>query len=188
MNPIDQKTMEVFWDHCDWAHQCWHFRKYMYDENPQVDKLRRSHHVYFFNRLYKILQEYWMHEVAKLLDPAKQNGFHNLSVNYIYEAGDWSQEVKANLGVLQGSLMGFGALLKPARNKLLSHKDKSTILSGEDLGAFDEGSDIEFFKTLKVFANQANSALGGTLLVYDNLTKNDIDIFMNTFSKGFDNA
>ena len=181
---MDKETVEIFCSHCDWAHQSWLMRKHLYDENPYKEAIKHAHHAYFFSRLEKILQEYWMHEVSKLHDPAHQNGFDNLSVEYIFKSGAWSQEVKDKLRVLNKKMNKFAQNLKPARNKLLSHKDKNVILSGATLGCFDEGEDIMYFEALSEFANEVHLAAVGTPYMFDDLTQNDVACFMSTFTRG----
>ncbi len=184
MSSIDKNTVKTFCEHCDWAHQCWLFRKHLYDENPEQALLRNPYHAYFFDRLEKILQEYWLHEVAKLLDPARQRGFDNLSVDFIFRSGVWKSGVKKKLTELKDKLEAFGVLIKPARNKLLSHKDKDIVLSGVALGAFDEGKDVEFFDALKEYVNEVHLAVVGSPYSFDDLTQSDVGAFMKTFSKG----
>jgi len=181
---MDEETVNIFCDHCDWAHQSWLMRKYLYDENPEKEAIKHAHHAYFFSRLEKILQEYWMHEVSKLHDPARQNGFDNLSVEYIFSSGNWSQKVRGKLEVLKENMNKFARKLKPARNKLLSHKDKSVILSGATLGCFDEGEDTLYFEALGEFANEVHQAVVGTPYMFDDLTQNDVAVFMSTFTRG----
>lgn len=159
-------------------------RKHLYDENPNKKILSHPYHNYFFNRLEKILQEYWMHEVAKLLDPAIQYGNDNLSVDHILQGGTWSPEVKSILTKLRDNMYEFGNKIKPARNKLLSHKDKDVILSGESLGGFQEGDDVAFFNALRAYASEAHTYAIGLPYEFDDLTKNDVNIFISTFAKG----
>lgn len=184
MSNVDKETIQIFCEHCDWAHQCWLMRKYLYDENPEQRLLRLPSHSYFFNRLEKILQEYWMLEVVKLHDPAKQFGSINLSIDHVLDHGNWTPEVQSKLKSLKETMKVFVSKIKPARNKLLSHKDKNTILSSKTLGEFDEGEDIAYFEALYEFANEVHIVVVGSLFLFDDLTKNDVEHFMSTFSRG----
>ena len=181
---MNNETVKKFCEHCDWAHQCWLMRKHLYDENPIKEAIQHPHHRHFFNRLEKILQEYWIHEVTKLHDPARQHGFENLSVENIFSSGDWGPEVKDKLATLKEKMNKFAHKLKPARNKLLSHKDKTIILSGETPGCLEEGEDVTYFHFLAEFANEVHEAVVGSAFLFDDLTQNDVEIFMSTFSRG----
>jgi len=184
MSNIEANTIQVFCEHCDWAHQCWLMRKYLFDENPEEKLLKLPEHAHFFTRLAKILQEYWILEVVKLHDPPKQFGSANLSVEYIYSHGEWTPEAQEKLERLKDKMNGFISAIRPARHKLLSHKDKDTIVAGKVLGAFQEGDDIAYFEALREFANEVHMDVVGSPFLFDDLTQNDIDVFMSTFSKG----
>lgn len=162
----------------------------MYSENPDSKYFRHPVHVHFFDRLWKILQEYWLGEVAKLGDPAMQNGRRNLSVDYIYEHGGWSESQKAELNELRYTLAAFSSKIKPARNRLLSHKDAETIASGVTVGSFDEGNDEAYFESLQKYASLAHQYTIGSPYCCDDLTRNDVEIFTTTFIRGllFDDA
>jgi len=160
-------------------------RKYLYDENPDERLLKHPHHAYFFIVLEKILQEYWILEVVKLHDPATQRGFDNLSVDYVLKLDGWPSNTKFKLQNLKKKMNKFSSLLTEARNKLLSHKDKDVIVTGEILGVFDEGEDEVYFKFLENFASEAHENVLGEPFIFDDLIKNDIEVFMNTFASGF---
>ena len=184
MSNIDKSVIEEFCSHCDWTYQCWMMRKHLYDENPDERLLRHPHHHFFFTRLEKILQEYWLQEVAKLHDPATQYGFDNLSVDYILNSGQWPDNLKSKLQKLKDEMSKFSMSLRDVRNKLLSHKDKDTIVSGVTLGGFNAGEDVTYFKSLEEFVSEVHNYVLGTPYLFDDLVKNDIEIFMATFSKG----
>lgn len=181
---MDKNIVESFCRHCDWTYQVWILRKVLYDDNPHEYLLRHPIHAFFFTRLEKILQEYWIHEVTKLHDPASQHGFDNLSIDYIYECGDWSPEIRDKLNKLKVEMNRFYTQLKPARNKLLSHKDKQTILSEITLGSFEEGDDEKYFEALKDYASEVYMSVVGEPFSFDELTRNDVDVFMTTFLRG----
>ena len=86
------EVVHKFCELCDWLMQVWQMRKYLFDENPEVAMLQRPRHAHFFYRLQVVLQENWLHQLAKLHDPAVQGGLRghiNLSLPYIIEYGQW---------------------------------------------------------------------------------------------------
>lgn len=184
MTNVDDKTVKAFCSHCDWAYQCWLMRKHLYDENPKKKLLNHPHHRYFFIRLGKILQEYWLQEVAKLHDPKTLFGHDNLSVEYILEHGNWAADAEKRLRNLKVKMDRFADPLKDPRNKLLSHKDKNTIVSELTLGEFQAGEDVAYFDALSEFASEVHEQKLGDPYLFDDLTKNDIEIFMAAFGKG----
>jgi hypothetical protein len=184
MGDIDDSEIHTFCTHCDWAHQCWQLRKYLYDNNPDEKALRINLFSPFFNRLAKILQEYWMLEVVKLHDRSVQQGNTNFSIDYILTENDWANDLRVKLTNLKEEMDLFVSKLRLARNKLLSHKDRAAIINSQTLGCFEEGEDKEYFRLLQEFTNEIHVAETGDPFLFDNLTPNDVEVFMNTFMKG----
>ena len=181
---LSNEIVLAFCKHSDWAYQCWQIRKHLFDENPQQPLLKHPHYSYLFTRLALILQEHWLQEVAKLHDPATQGGNPNLSVNYILQHGAWKPEVHSKIQHLATQLEKLSKAIRTARNKLLSHNDLTTILSGTTLGEFDDGVDKEYFENLKTLVNVIHEEAVGGPFPFDELTENDVAIFMSAFAKG----
>jgi hypothetical protein len=179
-----KEVLEQFCTLCDWILQSWQMRKYLFDENPDIDSLKAPHYEHFFFRLSVILQEYWLQQVAKLHDPAVQLGYSNLSIDYVIDCGEWDTKTKAELRSVRNKMMAFETKLRAVRNKLLSHNDLTTILQAHELGGFDEGDDTEYFAHLAKFASTVRKAMFGELFLYDDLVRNDIDLFMAAFNRG----
>ena len=153
MSTLTEIMVERFCQHCDWSYQSWVFRSSLFDDNPDENHLRAPAHAHFFVRLEKILQEYWLHEVVKLNDPPEQYGSKNLTIDFILENGSWSENTKKELSNLSVILVNFSSKLRSARNKILSHKDLETLLSGESHGTFQVGDDDAYFEALQEFVN-----------------------------------
>lgn len=126
-----------------------------------------------------------MHQLAKLHDPAVQGGNINLTFEYIIEYGGWEQEFKDELLGLKKRLDVLYPSIKIARNKMLSHNDYKTMIGHEEaFGAFKEGEDVNYFNALKEFCERISQAVFGEPFVYDELVKNDVDVFMTQFIRG----
>ena len=184
MTNLTEEEVVAFCNHCNWSYQCWNVYRHLFDENPDEQYLKHPHYVHFFAQLRKILHEYWLHEVTKLSDPSVQFGNMNLSLDYVFENEDWSKETLNRLSALRLELVSFSEKLRDVRNKLLSHKDRDTILSGQFLGGFNEGEDEIYFKHLSEFASIVHESLTGKPYLFDDLSKNDVEIFMSTFIRG----
>lgn len=78
----------------------------------------------------------------------------------------------------------FADSLRDARNKLLSHKDKNTIVSEITLGEFQAGEDVAYFDALSRFVSEVHEQTFGDPYLFDDLTRNDIKTFMAAFAKG----
>lgn len=183
MSGITKQVARAFCEYCDWTQRCWLLRKHLYDDNPQQAILNRPHNKYLFVHLEKVLQEYWLHQVAKLHDRAMQNGRFNLTIEYIVTQGTWAPETERKLQELSGQLDGLSQAIRIARNRLLSHNDLEVILEGIDLGAFEEGEDLKYFESLRAFANVVHEAVIGGPYPFDDLVENDVHVLMSTLSR-----
>lgn len=187
MTSHSKAVVDKFCELCDWLHQTWQTKKYLFDKNPDFDNLKQPHYAHFFHRLSVILQEYSFQQLAKLHDPAVQggqNGHINLSIDYMIEYCQWNTKTQATLVDLKNKMMTLAKPIKEARNKILSHNDLTVILQSKDLGYFAPGEDEAYFDCLHQFASIMKEAVDGGPFVYNNLVKNDIDIFMQCFNRG----
>jgi hypothetical protein len=164
-------------------------RKYLFDENPNFEELRKPRCEHFFDRVHKITQEYWLHQLAKLHDPAVQggpSGHINLSVDYIIDYGQWDEKTKKDLVDLRRKMLALAKPIKDARNKILSHNDLATILESRELGGFDPGEDEAYFCCLGQFASIVSETVTGEPFLPDDLVKNDVEAFMQCFNRGIE--
>jgi AbiU2 len=118
-----------------------------FDENPDLVIIQEPRYASFFNRLSEITQEYWLHQLAKMHDPAKDKvGNVNLTIDYMLEYGDWDEDTKSKLGELREQMDALSSKIKEERNKRLSHNDLAIIKEAKNLGAFDPGADVAYFR------------------------------------------
>jgi hypothetical protein len=179
------KTIEKFFGLCDWLIQTYEFRKCLFDDNQDVAVLREARHEHFFYRIHVIFQESWMHQLAKLHDPAVMGGNINLTLEYIIQFGGWEADFKQELLDLKKDMDVLYPFIKVARNKLLSHNDYKTMIGPDEaLGEFAEGEDINYFNALKEFCEKLSQKVLNESFVYDDLVINDVDCFMSQFIAG----
>jgi hypothetical protein len=104
-----------------------------------------------------ILVKHIILETSKLADPAQDfRGNENLSIEFFVNHADFSTDQTAfeNLKYRATKLRGFGKKLKPARDKLISHSDRMTILSGiKGLGGADADEWNQFWLDVQAFVN-----------------------------------
>lgn len=177
--------VKEFFKICDWLFQTHQLRKYLFDENPDENLLKDPMHEHFFYRIKEITQESWLHQLAKLHDPAVQGGNINLSVDYIIEFGGWDVKCLNELSTFKKKMLELYTPIKTARNKLLSHNDLKTIIGGKEFyGEFDQGADEKYFETLGEFCDLVSQKTLQLPFVYDDLVKNDVEVFMSQFKRG----
>ncbi len=189
MSANSREVIEKFCGLCDWLLQIWQMRKFLFDENPFESVLREPRYAHFFYRIQVVLQEHWLHQLAKLHDPAVQGGatgHTNLSLDYIIEYGQWDTQTETKLKDLKSKMSCLAKRVRDARNKVLSHNDLVVLLTSKELGAFDPGEDEQYFIRLREFASLVTESVLGEPFVYDDLVENDVSSFMHAFLRGAD--
>jgi hypothetical protein len=90
--------------------------------------------------------------------------------------GGWTPETEAKLLALRKQLDELNQMIRPARNKALSHNDLEAILKRQTLGAFPAEMDTAYFKTLQEFANLVceNSTAGEFQFTSDVAAETDL--------------
>jgi hypothetical protein len=185
MTALSDTVIRNFCDLCDWAHQAWLIRKHLFDENTRASEFGDSKHRMFFYRLSEITQDYWVHQVVKLHDPAVLSGQINLSINYIIEYGGWDSITEQALQALNKKMSPLAEKLKVPRNKVLSHNDLRSIVQEAASGSFIAGADVEYFSYLQDFVNLLSSTtrIGGPH-PFDITVVNDVSGFLARWENG----
>ena len=98
------------------------------------------------------------------------------------EYGNWSPATEAELKTLRARMLTLATPIKEARNRILSHNDLAVILQSKILGHFESGQEEEYFERLREFA----SIVRGGTFVYDDLVRNDVEIFLECFNRGLE--
>ena len=157
----DDVVREFCWL-CDSAFRWNTAHRVLFDDNPAIETDMAGRHGAFLGLLSAITQEYSLHEIAKLGDPAIQNNRANLSCDYIIRFGGWDTATRAKLEALAKQHQEFSVRIRPARNRVLAHSDLESILDGGTLGAFEKDADRKFFEALQEFVNIVHgSTIGG---------------------------
>ena len=133
------KDIEIFSDHCVFMRSVYLHARTLFETSTTDEKalMARAANT-FFGDLSMVLTEHLILQVCKITDPArdfKKNENHTLAL--MLERFDFSSDpqISAQLGRLHDNIQAFSNKLRPARNKLISHSDKLSILASQPLGA-----------------------------------------------------
>lgn len=117
----------------------------------------------FFADLGDILIKYFLLESSKITERASSFGRENFTIAYMRENIDWPGNARKDIERLNRDIMAFGNHIKDARNRVLAHLDKTTVLSGDTLGRFAEGEDDKFISALEEMCNILHRASFGRI-------------------------
>jgi len=180
MSTLTRTETIAFCQLCSWAYGVWSIHR-AFQDDKRVESQFARRHAHFLNRLSAITQEYCLQQLVKLHDRATQSGRANLTISYVVERGDWDTTTLAELERLRDSLEELVDHVRVARNRILAHNDRDTILAGEPLGSFPEGKDDAYFEALQRFVNVVHDGVIGGPYPFDDLAAVDAEAFIDAF-------
>jgi len=100
-----------------------------------------------------MLIEHLILQICKITDPEGSFGRKNLTITFLVNNSDFST-APAELERLRGlsdSMHAFRAKIAPARNRLIGHLDRHSVLDGKALGGADKDEWLQFWLDLQAF-------------------------------------
>ncbi len=147
-------------DQAIWLRQTINTFNYLFDSDPETERILKESASLFFTDLNTMMQEYAVLLVCRLTGPAESFGKANLSTqrftNLMRAKGCLTPEIER----LDAALREYGELLKPARDKIIAHSDLEVHVNDITLGAHGEQVMEEFFKNLQAYFDAVGNALG----------------------------
>jgi hypothetical protein len=178
MNALSASVVRDFCTLCDKAHEYWLNYLELFDNNLRNPEICNSPAGKEWERLSVISHEHSLLQIVKLHDPAVMNGNINLGINYMLTYDGWSDSVRSRLEALAETLSDFASQLRDARHKILSHNDLATIKANAALGAFTEGDDEKYFKSLQEFVDIVHGEVIGSRCPFDDHVKSEAALFL----------
>ena len=157
------KIREVFLafrEQCIWLQCCYNTYCQFFESDDETTNLLETTAHLFFHDLNNILIEYILLQVCKITDPAESFGRANLTVETInadlHEQGLMTDEIDANAS----GLLRYRELIKEARNRVISHLDRNTVLAGLEIGEHSRQEVERFFECLYGYVDAVGTVLG----------------------------
>jgi hypothetical protein len=176
-----------FAHHCAFTRSIYHHVKVLFENSDAEEResMRRAAPI-LFRDLNGVLVEYVILQVCKLTDPPKRGASGNLTVSFLVEHYDFSNEPKSlqRLTELCNELSAFRAKVLPARNKLISHADRQANRAGIPLGkASDEEWDC-FWRHLQEVVTIIHDKVVGHPFDFDGGQMSDADGLLRALEYG----
>jgi putative transcriptional regulator len=130
--------------------------KAIFEDAPLNENPLEKSSPYFFGDLGWMLREYIILQVCKLTDPPVDGrGNENLTVKFLAANADFSTDPAgaAELRVRAEKIEQFRSQLKPARDKIIAHSGRKSILNGRPLGGVPPDAWVDFWLDLQAFVN-----------------------------------
>lgn len=152
--PVSVGDVRAFAGTCVYARALYMHYKAIFEDTPPGENPLKKLSPYFFGDLGWMFREYIILQVCKLTDPSVDGrGNENLTVKFFTANADFSTD-PAGAGELLArtqKIERFRSQLKLARDKLISHLDRKSILNGPSLGGASTDAWADFWLDLQVF-------------------------------------
>lgn len=118
----------------------------------------------FFTDIGEILQRDWILQVVKLMDPAvtdvrgekRENLTICLVVQQLEDEAILTDEIRKNAK----ALLDYGEFIKPARHRILAHRDRQCHFEGIAMGATTDDQLYEFIENIQRFSDLVGIQIG----------------------------
>jgi hypothetical protein len=146
IEPASKEDIEYFCVHCVQAYAAYRNQKILHANQETLEKTART----FFGDINGILIDHMILQVCKMTDPDQDfQGNKNLTILFFINGA--SDDTRSQLEPIGKTITKFTNELKPARNKILAHIDRETVLKGENLGAASDAEWDKFWSDLEEF-------------------------------------
>ena len=213
-NPT-QKDAKAFCDICQWVYECWAFHVNLFHNLPTyleklspeaLEEFYNVPHGLCLNHLCEATLKHLILEIAKLHDPKTQGKNKNLSMEFFEKQNSWTDEEKIEITKIIEDTNNISKRIKSARDNIIAHNDRETILEELNLVVFFEGEDEIYFRSIGKFCTLiwskwgpkcnhvdrirsfdfTKSGIPGDLLCPANAAKEFCKLIMDAYSREFD--
>lgn len=166
-HPQDDTTrtlVECFCEQVFWLRQIHYIVCELFRDERASFLMKNTAHAFFLD-LNKILIDYFLLEVAKLTDPARSSRGkrENFTLANLIETVEWPSDCLDEIERHKETITSFRKCIEPARNRLIAHHDKTSVVSGDSLGSFTEGQDERLLEALEQICNLLHRAAFGVI-------------------------
>ena len=153
MPNVSKSDVSAFCDVCVPMRSIWQHFHILFEGADLQGKHLQSIAPIFFGDINSLLKEHLILQICKITDPEESKGRKNLTVDFLINQSDFSTAADKldKLKKLRNNINTFRAKILPARNKLIGHLDRESVLNGQPLGAADPSEWNQFWLDLQDF-------------------------------------
>jgi hypothetical protein len=134
--------------------------KRLYESGKDAQRLMSATAPLFFHDLNHILVEYCLLQISRLTDRPRSMGRDNLTVAYLNRLLTAEGKLTARIRETSKQLSRYREVIGDARNRIISHADRQTIVDDEALGAHTPEDITGFFASLYAYVDEVGNAVG----------------------------
>ena len=150
---VSAADVDAFSNFCISLRSIWRHYQIIFEGTDLKRELLQSIAHTFFGDLNQLLIEHLILQICKITDPEESMGRKNLTVRFLLNNSDFSAapDDLDKLIRLSDRMHNFRAKIAPARNRLIGHLDRESVLLGEPLGGADTSDWNQFWLDLQDF-------------------------------------
>jgi transcriptional regulator with XRE-family HTH domain len=150
---VSGADVDAFSNFCVSLGSIWRHHQIVFDGTDLQRELLQNIAHTFFGDLNQLLIEHLILQICKITDPEESMGRKNLTVKFLLANSDFSTTPSEldKLKRLSDSMHNFRAKIVHARNRLIGHLDRESVLLGQPLGGADNKEWNQFWLDLQDF-------------------------------------
>ena len=155
-----RKDFEKFRDECTGLSKTYNMYRDLRENGAETEKILQDSARAFFEQLNEVLIDRFFLQVCRLTDPDRTGSKVNLTSQYIDEQLHRHCLMTPEIMKHSRALLRYRKVLQRARNQLIAHLDRTTILGTKALGAHGENDAIDFLQSLQEYCDAVGTAIG----------------------------
>lgn len=153
-----------FREECIWIMRLYNMFAYLWEDDEGIDRVMRLSAPAFFADLNRILPEYIYQRVCLITDPpvttVRKVLRENLSCLLLNQKLDAISLMSPAIQTHTSAMLRYRDLVKPARDRAISHLDMEFVMGAGDLGAHAEAEVGKFLTAMQGYCDEVGKALG----------------------------
>jgi AbiU2 len=151
---VSTDDVDAFCNFCVSLRSIYRHYQILFEEGADLRReLLQSIAPTFFNDIRELLVEHLILQICKITDEEESFGHKNLNVKFLVNNSDFLPVELDKLKCLIDSMDVLRAKILPARNKLIGHLDRHSVLDGKALGGADKNEWDQFWLNLEEFVH-----------------------------------
>jgi transcriptional regulator with XRE-family HTH domain len=156
---VSKDDVDAFCNFCIPLRAIWRHYQMLFEGTDLKRELLQSIAPTFFGDINRLLIEHLILKICQITDPeesmGRKNGRKNLTVKFLINNSNFSTAPREldKLKRLSDSMHGFRAKIVPARNRLIGHLDRESVLHDHSLGDAPSNEWNQFWLDLQDFLN-----------------------------------
>ena len=170
---------------CVWVQSCFNTFCALFESSDETSAVLHQSAPAFFRDINLILLEHFILQVCRITDPASSNGRENLTIKNLNQTLTKEGLFSTEIAEQAERIHKYRTLIVDARNQIVSHADKTKILSRTESNPHARSDVEDFFSGLYKYVDLVGEALGvGPLDFTYTGSEGDVEALVSCLKRG----